>query len=105
MRRVILESPYKGKVDRNVQYGRKCVRDCLKRGDSPIASHLLFTQEGILFDNLPQERLLGLEAGWEWIRVAEAMVVYNDHGISDGMRAGIGMAKKAGIPIEYRQLD
>lgn len=46
MRRVIVESPYAGEVEANVTYARACVRDCVLRGEAPIASHLLFTQPG-----------------------------------------------------------
>jgi hypothetical protein len=105
MRLVILESPYAGDIDANVAYARKCVRDCLKHGDSPIASHLLFTQPGILDDGIPSERQLGINAGLEWKKVADATVVYTDMGISGGMQVGINVATEAGIPVEYRSLE
>ena len=63
MRLVILESPYAGDIERNVAYARECIRDCLLRGESPIASHLLFTQPGILRDDVPAERELSIAAG------------------------------------------
>ena len=57
MRRVMLESrPYNGDTDRNVRYARACVRDSLLRGEAPIASHLLYTQPGVLRDNVAGER-------------------------------------------------
>ena len=102
MRLVILESPYAGDIARNVEYARACVADCLRRGEAPIASHLLYTQPGILDDSIPGDRELGMAAGWAWMRVAEAVVVYTDLGTSDGMRRGIAMAGLAGIPVEYR---
>jgi hypothetical protein len=104
MRRVILESPYAGDVETNVRYARACVRDCVLRGDSPIASHLLFTQPGILDDNSPDERALGIEAGLAWGAEADATVVYEDRGISGGMMYGIERAAKEGRPVEYRRL-
>lgn len=104
MRRVILESPYAGNVDANVAYARACVRDCLQRGESPIASHLLFTQPGVLRDDVPEERALGIAAGLAWRHVAEATVVYADHGVSPGMQHGIKIAKDAGLPVEIRYL-
>ena len=36
MIRIILESPYAGKVDRNKMYARLCMRDCLMRGEAPF---------------------------------------------------------------------
>ena len=104
MIRVVLESPYAGDVERNIAYARRCVADCLKRGESPIASHLLFTQPGILRDEIPDERRLGIEAGLSWIHVADLMVVYTDHGISDGMEAGMQRARRYRVPIELREI-
>ena len=56
MQRVIIESPYAGDVERNVRYARAAMADCLKRGEAPFASHLLYTQEGVLDDDIPGER-------------------------------------------------
>jgi hypothetical protein len=103
MRRVILESPYAGSVEENVAYARATVRDSLLRGESPIASHLLYTQPGILRDGVPDERQLGI-SGLAWRFVAEASVVYQDLGITPGMRRGIEAAGTAGVPVEYRNL-
>ncbi|WP_292234632.1 hypothetical protein [Mesorhizobium sp.] len=109
MRLVILESPFAGKtpedVERNVAYARRCVRDSLLRNEAPVASHLLYTQPGILDDTVPAERQHGIDAGLAWRSVAQASVVYVDHGISKGMEYGIAAAKKAGLPVEYRSLE
>lgn len=107
MRLVILESPYAGNFLQrylNRRYARACVRDALKRGDSPIASHLLYTQPGILRDGNPEERALGISAGLAWKSVAQASVVYTDRGISRGMRLGIDAASAAGLPVEQRRI-
>lgn len=104
MRLVIIESPYAGDVERNVEYARACVRDSLQRGEAPIASHLLYTQPGILKDDVPAERKLGIEAGLAWRKVAHASVVYTDLGISPGMEYGIKAAQQAGLPVEFRKL-
>jgi hypothetical protein len=104
MKLVILESPYAGDVDANVEYARACIRDSLSRGEAPIASHLLYTQPGILNDDIPKERQWGVDAGLAWRRVAEASVIYTDRGISRGMQYGIAEAEGAGVPVEYRSL-
>jgi len=104
MRRVILESPYAGDVDRHVAYARRCVRDCLQRDEAPIASHLLFTQPNVLRDEDPQERALGIAAGLAWVPVADVMVVYYDYGISDGMKGAMDEAQKHGMVIEVRMI-
>ena len=105
MRLVILESPYAGDVDANVEYARRCLRDSLLRGEAPIASHLLYTQPGVLDDGNATERAYGIDAGLAWMRVAEASVVYTDRGISSGMAYGIAAAKAAGLLIEYRAIE
>lgn len=104
MRLVIIESPYAGDVDANIAYARAAVRDSLLRGEAPIASHLLYTQPGVLDDGIPEERQHGIDAGLAWRHVSEATVVYTDRGISKGMEYGIAAAIKAGKPVEYRSL-
>lgn len=104
MRLVIIESPYAGDVEANLKYARECMRDAIEWDDAPFASHLLYTQPGILDDNKPAERQLGITAGLEWGKNAEATVVYTDLGISAGMEIGIEAAKKAGRTVEYRSL-
>jgi hypothetical protein len=104
MRLVILESPYAGFVSLNEAYARACLRDCLLRGEAPIASHLLYTQPGVLDDTKADERALGIEAGLLWGQFANATVVYTDRGISSGMKLGIERARREGRVIEYRIL-
>ncbi len=103
MRRVIVESPYAGDVEENVRYARRCLFDCLWRGEAPLASHLLYTQ--VLRDENETHRTLGMEAGWAWQHAADALVVYRDRGVSSGMRQAIARAEELGVPIEYRSLQ
>ena len=94
MRRVIIESPYKGRLNgtetdyrlqtsKNIRYARRCLRDSLNRGEAPIASHLLYPQ--VLADTVLEERKLGIEAGLAWQHVADCSVFYTDSGWSEGM--------------------
>lgn len=101
---VSIESPYAGDVERNVRYAKACIRDCLNRGEYPYASHLFFTQDGLLNDNNSEERKLGMEAGKAWELAAGLTVVYTDLGMSSGMKWGVEKAEKAGRLIEYREL-
>lgn len=102
---VIIESPYAGDVEANVEYAQKAMHDSLLRGEAPYASHLLYTQPNVLDDEVPEERKMGMEAGFEYRRVAEKSVVYWDRGISGGMKAGIADARKKGRPVEFRSLE
>jgi hypothetical protein len=123
-RLVVVESPFAGHAprwarfvpplslllaaidrQRNVRYARACVRDCLRRRDeAPIASHLLYTQPGILRDEVHAEREQGIAAGLAWARRADATVVYTDLGTSRGMQAGIADACRNGRRVERRSL-
>lgn len=84
--------------------------DCLRRHEAPFASHLLYTQPGVLRDSMEEERILGIAAGLAWGGWADATVVYVDRGISQGMRLGIEAAGRAHMnglpprPVEYRSL-
>ena len=104
MRLVIIESPYAGDVEANVAYARACMLDALERGEAPFASHLLYTQPGVLRDELPAERERGIAAALAWYRVADAAAVYTDRGISRGMELGIATARATGKPVEFRSL-
>jgi len=109
LRRIILETPYAGntpeEVGRNERYARACMRDCLiNHGESPFASHLLYTQPGVLDDKNPDERKLGIGAGFIWGLPAKATVVYTNLGVSSGMGLGIEKARMARRPIEIRLL-
>jgi hypothetical protein len=101
---VLLESPYAGDIDRNVRYARKAMHDCFLRGEAPFASHLLYTQPGVLDDTNPTERTLGIEAGLVWGAFAVCTVVYCDLGLSHGMHIGIERAQHEGRPVQYRYL-
>lgn len=107
---VDVETPYMGnsaeQVRKNLLYARACVRDCLLKGEVPFASHLFFTQPGILDDNIPAERARGIEAGKEMIESLPGIVtvVYEDLGISKGMQYGIDRAVRNKRGIEYRRL-
>lgn len=105
MRLVIIESPYAGDIGLNERYARACLADSLRRNEAPFASHLIYTQPGVLDDTIPDERMLGIHAGFAWGQAAEMTAVYTDLGISSGMKYGIEAAEKARREIEYRTID
>lgn len=104
MRRVIIESPYAGNVERNLTYLRACLRDSLKRGEAPFASHGLYTQPNVLNDGVRAERAHGILAGFAWAEVADARVFYVDLGWSQGMHDGLAQAKQLGQLVEERRI-
>jgi len=108
MIRVQVESPYKGnaaEIALYEEYARAALQDAIHRGEAPFASHLLYTQPGVLRDGIPGERDLGIEAGLVWGLQAEKTVVYEDFGVTEGMRKGIDRAHEQGRPVEFRQIE
>ena len=101
---VVIESPFAGDLDRNARYLDACLSDSLHRGESPFASHGLYTRPGVLRDSEPAERELGIQAGFAFRRVAARTAVYTDLGISSGMQRGIDDALQTGGTVEYRTL-
>lgn len=104
MRCVNIESPFAGNVEENVRYLRACMQDCLLRGEAPFASHALYTLEGVLDDEVPEQRRLGMDAGFEINARLDATVVYTDLGMSTGMEEGIQRALDDQRTVEYRTL-
>lgn len=102
MKIIILESPYAGNVEFNIEYAKLCMKDALSRNEAPMVSHLLYTQ--CLDDKIPIERELGIHAGLAFKSVVKKTVVYTDLGISKGMQYGIDDAIKNNREIEYRKI-
>lgn len=105
MKLIILESPYAGEVELNLAYARRALHHCLTLGEAPIASHLLYTQPGVLDDTDSTERAWGIQAGLEWLRVCDLQVFYTDLGWSSGMRHAWAIGAAMRIPYDIRGLD
>ena len=102
--RVIIESPYAGDVRNNLEYLVECLRDSFDRDEAPFASHGLYPQDGVLNEEWPGDREIGLAAGFRWMECAEYVAVYDDLGVSPGMRAGVKRAGELEIPVVYRSI-
>lgn len=102
---VIVESPFAGDVERNLRYVRAAMHDCIVNfNEAPFASHALYTQEGVLNDDVAHQRTLGIHAGFVFRKLAKKTVVYEDFGISGGMRYGIEHAEEQGHEVVTRKL-
>jgi hypothetical protein len=103
---VIVESPYAGATDvelnRNIRYLERCLRDCIDRGETPYASHKMLTV--CLNDKVPEERALGIAAGLVWRRLAERRVFYIDHGMSRGMKGAEELYEREGLSFVQRSI-
>jgi hypothetical protein len=108
LKRVLVESPFKGEdwseTRRNILYARLCVHDSLMRGEAPFASHLFYTQTGILDDRIEVERMCGIHSGLAWGDSADLSAFYTDFGFSKGMEYGREYASRIHRPIEMRSL-
>ena len=107
MRRVVVISRCRGNWLQRLRfraYARLAVRDCLMRGEAPVAAHLLYGHRVILRDWVDAERAMGMEAGQAWIAVADAVAVYADYGVSEGMSADVSAANAANVPVLYRYI-
>lgn len=107
MIRVFLASPFSAPTPLgrsvNVNFARRCMKDCLKRSEAPFASHLIYPQ--CLDDAAPAERELGIAAGLEFLHVCNKLVAYVDLGVSSGMKIELHRALVTATPIEFRRLD
>jgi hypothetical protein len=104
MKKVIIESPYAGDIERNIKYARVCLKDSLNRNEAPLASHLLYTQDGVLDDTVESERMQGINAGLDWLEVADLHVFYIDYGMSDGMKYALNYSTDKGVKTVFRKI-
>jgi len=105
MKRVVVESPYAGNIELNEIYGEFAMHDCLVNyNETPYASHLLYTRKNVLRDHVPEDRKLGIKAGFYWRDVAEQTNFYIDLGMTDGMVQGIKDCELKQNPYQTREL-
>jgi len=105
MKRIVVESPYASHPNgrhAGAAYALECMRDCLARGEAPIASHLLYTI--VLDDTSEEQRRLGIDAGFAWQAVADVVALYIDYGETESMTKAAMIAESLGIRIERRKI-
>lgn len=77
MRLIVVESAFASNdrytQEENVTFARAVCRYITLQGDAPFASHLFYTQPGILDDSLLGEREHGIAAGLAWAEHADAI--------------------------------
>ena len=104
MKRVVIESPYAGHIMNEI-YGELCMHDCLVNyNETPYASHLLYTRKWVLRDDHPEERKLGIDAGFYWRKVSEQTNFYVDLGTTAGMKLGMKDCLVKENPFDVRNL-
>lgn len=103
VKRVCIESPLRGDVARNVAYADACMLDALRRGEAPFLGHLLYPR--VLDDDVADQRVQGIDCHMAWMRTAQLVAVYDNYGVSEGMRQAIIAANAMGIPVAFRKLE
>lgn len=99
--RVIVESPWQNGTQLNRDYLKHILSTLLRAGFAPFASHEFYTRA--LDDAKPDERSLGMQAGFAFHATASHQFIFADLGITSGMRAGIEHFQKThGITIPSR---
>lgn len=108
MKLTILESPYAAAtqeiLDIHIWYARSAMKQLLLEGYAPFASHLLYTQPGILDDNIQQERNQGILAGMLWSQHCSQVHMFIDLGISPGMASARRQHNDLGRVVINRRL-
>jgi len=103
---VIIESPFRATPyytqEQHRLYLYHAVADCIRRGESPFASHLILPE--VLNDDDDYERALGIRVGMNWGKYADLVAVYSCLGVGPGMKAAIAYYKSLQKPIEWRRL-
>jgi hypothetical protein len=103
---VVIESPFRATPyytqEQHRLYLYHAVADCIRRGESPFASHLILPE--VLNDDDDYERALGIRVGMNWGKYADLVAVYSDLSVGPGMKAAIAYYKSLQKPIEWRRL-
>jgi hypothetical protein len=106
---VVIESPYAADtaagVARNMRYARACMAYCIANDAAPFASHLLYTQPGVLNDKDPAERKNGMRAGFAVAAKLQERWFFIDLGMTDGMLRGEEAAAKMTPPQKTRRIS
>jgi hypothetical protein len=110
---VILESPYSGDIQANMDYLDCCMHDCKMRGEGALATHLLYTKTpfyGHAADSPPDGMTAGrvwcCKLGTEgWRKIASKAVFYMDRGMSRGMQDALTYYRSIDFPVEFRKFN
>lgn len=86
----------------NLDYARECLLDSLRRSnEAPFAPHLLYPQ--VLDDGNPEDRARGMASAITWLHQANALALYVDLGVSEGMASEAREAMRR-MPIWVRSI-
>lgn len=96
-------SPYSGDVQRNTAFLHAIIRSILAEGHAPLAGHATYPQ--VLDDADPEQRAQGMAAGQHLLTACCEVRVYDQLGMSDGMRADLEFCVANQVPFKSARLD
>lgn len=96
MQQVFICSPYRGDIEHNTEVARYAGHIAAVTGYVPVIPHLLYPQ--FLDDNIPDERILGIQLGAELLKASDMMWLIGSK-ITTGMKYELEIAKTMRIPI------
>ena len=96
MQQVFICSPYRGDIEHNIKVAKDAGRLAARTGYVPVIPHLMYPQ--FLRDDLPDERILGIQLGAELLKASDMMWLIGSK-ITKGMKYELEIAKKMRIPI------
>ena len=103
MKTVAIESPFSGDAEFNLKYLDLCILDCIRRGETPYASHRMLTTA--LDDKNPRERSLGISVGMAFNCSLDIRAFYVDLGMSSGMQQARLTYERRGFAFEDRTIS
>lgn len=91
--------------DRNASYAQAAAADTIALGEVPLSVELFYSTLGVNSSD-PSSRAMMIESRQELTAsAAEAVVVYADLGLDEGMRSQIADAMLSDKSVEYRTLS
>lgn len=96
-----MASPYAGDTEKNTKAAIGYCRRVIDEGYMPVASHILYAASGMLKDDDPAERDLGLMFGLALLKLCDEVWVFGDP--SPGMKQEIEEAKRLHKPVKYKE--
>lgn len=100
-KKIYVASKFAGDTRANTKAAIRHCRSVIAAGHMPVASHILYAASGMLKDDDPSERELGLAFGLALLKGCDELWAFGD--ISPGMAKEIEEAKRLKMPVIYKE--
>lgn len=99
IQKIYICSPLRGNIEDNINKAKEyCKFVVAKMKAMPVCPHIYFTQ--FLDDNNELEREIGMDFGLRLLSECDRVMVFDNNGISEGMKKEIELANRLNIPVE-----